>query len=271
MTRAPNLPASNLPVTRHGFTRDGLALSYLDFGGPAERTLVCLHGRSGCARNFVPLAQALGGTFRIVALDQRGHGWSGHSADGSRAAFVADAATLIRRLDCGPVLLLGHSLGGVNAYQTAARHPDLVRALVVEDIGCRFGPPEAEESWPTRWATLDQFLAFMQATPIGINRLLLDSLHEFDDGWGFRFSDENYRPMRQALTGDWSADWAAIACPVLLLRGETSWALPADEAARMAALNPRCELQSFDAGHVIHDDRPAAFAAALRDFFGRHG
>ena len=270
------IPAPGHPGRRQYLERDGLRLSYLDFGGPAERTLVCLHGRSGNARNFVPLQQALaqttpGDDYRIVALDLRGHGWSGHSDDGSRDAFIADAAALIRHLDCGPVLLLGHSLGGVAAYQTAARHPDLVRALAVEDSGCRFGPPPEEESWPTRWASLGQFLAFMRSTPIGMNPLLLDNLVEYEDGWGFRFSDDNYRAMRQGLTGDWSDDWAAIRCPLLLMHGSQSWALDAAEAARMAALNPRTELHTFAAGHVIHDDRPAEFAAVLRDFLARHG
>lgn len=261
-------------TTRHFFTRDGVRLSYLDFGGPETsggEILVALHGRSGCARNWVPLARALAPQWRVVALDQRGHGWSDHSSDGSREAFIADAAALIERLAAGPVVLLGHSLGGVNAYQLAARRPDLVRALIVEDIGCRFDPPQPEESWPLRWQTLDEFLAFMRSTPIGMNRLLLDSLHEFEDGWGFRFSDENFRPMREALTGDWSEDWAAIACPILLCRGSQSWALSEEEADRMAQLNPRTRLKIFDAGHVPHDEQPGAFADTVRGFLSAGG
>ncbi|MFB5682344.1 alpha/beta fold hydrolase [Paenibacillus terreus] len=34
-----------------------------------------------------------------------------------------------------PVVILGHSLGGVNAYQFAAKYPAFVRALIIEDIG----------------------------------------------------------------------------------------------------------------------------------------
>lgn len=257
-------------MSRRGYLqRDAVRLSYVDFGGDGA-LLACLHGRSGCARNFAPLSRALAPEYRVIALDQRGHGWSDHSDDGSRDAFVGDAAAFIESLKAGPVLLLGHSLGGVNAYQLAARRPDLVRALIVEDIGCRFGPPQAEESWPLRWDTLDDFLAFMRSTPIGMNRLLLDNLVEYEDGWGFRFSDENYRPVRQALTGDWSEDWAAIRCPILLLHGATSWAVTRAEIDRMAALNPRCEVKIFDgAGHVPHDEQPAVFAAAVRGFLAR--
>lgn len=256
-------------TTRHSLRRDGVELSWLDFGGDGH-LLVALHGRSGCARNWVPLARALRPDWRVIALDQRGHGWSSHDHDGSRATFIADTAAFIRHVQaqtgCGPVALLGHSFGGVNAYQTAARHPDLVRALVVEDIGCRIAPPPQEESWPTRWATLDEFLAFMRSTPIGMDRYLLDSLFEFEDGWGFRFSDENFRPARAALTGDWSAAWAAIACPILLVHGRRSWAVTTEEIERMARLNPRTQLAMFDAGHVPHDEHPAAFATVLQGF-----
>ena len=258
-------------TSRHSFSRDGVELSYLDFGSPEKQrgaVLVALHGRSGCARNWVPLARALAPHWRIVALDQRGHGWSSHEHDGRRETFIADVAAFIAHLDCGPVALLGHSFGGVNAYQTAAHHPDLVRALIVEDIGCRIALPAAEESWPTRWETLDEFLAFMRATPIGMGRLLLDSLHEFEDGWGFRFTDANFAPARAALNGDWSADWMTIACPILLVHGRRSWAVSTGEIERMARLNPRTQLRLFDAGHVPHDEYPDDFAAALRGFLG---
>ncbi|WP_298725038.1 alpha/beta hydrolase [uncultured Ferrovibrio sp.] len=254
------------------FTRDGVRLSYVDFGGDDDAPLlIALHGRSGSARNFAPLAQKLRPDWRVIALDQRGHGWSDHGEDRSREAFIADAAVLIRYLNRGPVMLLGHSLGGVNAYQLAARHPDLVRALIIEDIGCRFGEPAPEESWPLRWDTLDQFLAFMQTTPIGMDRLLLDSLVEYEDGWGFRFSDEWYKPVRAALTGDWSDDWAAIRCPILLLHGSKSWAVTREEIDRMVALNPRTELTVFkECGHTPHDEQPDAFATRLKAFLLRH-
>ena len=108
----------------------------------------------------------------------------------------------------------------------------------------------------------------MRSTPIGMDRYLLDSLQEFEDGWGFRFTDENFLPARAKLTGDWSADWAAIACPILLLHGRKSWAVTTAEIERMAKLNTRTRVEIFDAGHVPHDEQPEAFATAVRDFLG---
>lgn len=253
-------------------SRDGVKLSYVDFGGPAEKTLLALHGRAGCGRNYAPLAQALRADWRVVGMDQRGHGWSDHAADRTRAAFIDDAAAMIEHLACGPVILMGHSFGGVNSYQLAAKRPDLVRALIIEDIGCRFAPAKPGISWPLRWETLDQFIAFMQTTEIGVDRYFLDSLVEYEDGWGFRFSDAWHEEARANLVGDWSDDFAAIRCPILLLHGTESWAVKREEIDRMVGLNPRVQLHVFEgAGHVPHDERPDEFIRVLREFLRGHG
>lgn len=48
---------------------------------------------------------------------------------------MADAAAVLEYVGLGPAVVVGHSLGGVDAYRLAARRPDLVRAVAVEDIG----------------------------------------------------------------------------------------------------------------------------------------
>ncbi|MFI1815224.1 alpha/beta fold hydrolase [Streptomyces sp. NPDC020422] len=58
----------------------GRRLSFLDFGG-SGRPLLALHGHFGEGRTFADLARGLGDSWRIVALDRRGHGFSGRSPD----------------------------------------------------------------------------------------------------------------------------------------------------------------------------------------------
>ncbi|SFU69521.1 alpha/beta fold hydrolase [Alicyclobacillus macrosporangiidus] len=144
-------------MERHFFEANGVKLSYLDFGGPSTRTLVALHGHFGTATTFADLARGLP-EWRVVALDQRGHGWSDHVAEEAygRDNYVQDLQIFIEaELGGSPVVLLGHSLGGVNAYQLAARKPALVRAMIIEDIGAEI---HDDQSWlkklPSRVPTL---------------------------------------------------------------------------------------------------------------------
>ena len=72
--------------------------------------------------------------FRVVALDLRGHGKSSTPAGGYEPRQLAgDVAALIRHLGCGPVVALGHSLGGVVVSALAVEYPDQVAAVVHAD------------------------------------------------------------------------------------------------------------------------------------------
>ena len=125
-------------MQRHNFQHDGLNLSYLDTGG-VDETLVALHSHWMEGQTFDSLAAALAPGWRVIALDQRGHGYSGHAATYMREDYLGDIDALLAHLGISRTVLLGNSLGGVNAYQFAARHPDRVRALIVEDIGTVIG------------------------------------------------------------------------------------------------------------------------------------
>ncbi len=68
---------------------------------------------------------------RMIAVDLPGHGAS-HSRPGASVdEYAAAVAELLIALDCGPVVVVGHSLGGSIAIALAARHPTLVRGLVL--------------------------------------------------------------------------------------------------------------------------------------------
>ncbi|MFJ6928007.1 alpha/beta fold hydrolase [Streptomyces nigra] len=117
---------------RAALTLDGRRLSYLDSGGPGH-PLLALHGHfSARAAPSPPLAQALLPRWRVVAPDRRAYGFSDRGPDFSREGCIADATALLTHLGLERPVVLGHSLGGVNAYQLATRHPGLLRALVIE-------------------------------------------------------------------------------------------------------------------------------------------
>lgn len=259
----------------------GLSLARIDFrpdgsrpGAEDATPVLALHGHFGRARAFAPLAAALAPAYRVIALEQRGHGHSDRGeGDFSRDAYVADAAAFIRGLGLGPVIVLGHSMGGVTAFQLAARHPDLVSALVVEEGGALNRRPEVAHpvldvrDWPRRAATLDALRRGIEARGIPDAGYFLESAVEHPDGWGLLFHYDDMMASQHALIGDWWADWLGSTCPALLVHGVHSFVLPTTMARRMAARRPHTELRELEGcGHWVHDDAPAAFAATVREF-----
>jgi pimeloyl-ACP methyl ester carboxylesterase len=154
--------------------RDGVRLAWHDLGGTDHAALL-LHGLAGHAGEWAATAHWLRPRYRVIALDQRGHGASErHPADVSRAAYVADVVAVIEELRLAPVVLFGQSLGGHTALLAAAARPDLVRALVLLDAGPGGPDPEAParigtwlDSWPVPFATRQAAIEFLGGGPVG--------------------------------------------------------------------------------------------------------
>jgi esterase len=251
---------------------DGRGLSYLDFGGDG-RVMLALHGSFGRGAIFRRLAADLRGQVRIVAPDQRGHGYSDCGGGFSRDEFVHDAAAFLRRLGLGPVVVLGHSLGGITAYQLAAHHPELVSALIIEDVGPVMCQPRIEHSvldvrgWPRSAATRQELERLILAQGVPDAGYFMQSAVSDGDRWRLLFDWDQMMDVQEGGIGDWWADWLGARCPALVLRSGHSTLLPADLAREMVARRPRTRLVEFPhAGHWIHDDDPDGFAHTVAAF-----
>jgi len=108
---------------------NGLNLYYETHG--SGRPLVLLHGGLGSGEMFGPVLPTLAEHHRVVAVDLQGHG---RTADIDRLLDVRlmadDIAALIDHLGLEGADVVGYSLGGGVAWQTAIRHPEKVRRLV---------------------------------------------------------------------------------------------------------------------------------------------
>ncbi|WP_432924066.1 alpha/beta fold hydrolase [Microbispora sp. CA-135349] len=108
---------------------DGVEL-YVVVDGPedAEVTMVFCHGLSMCLDCWQDQRTALAGRARLVMYDQRGHNRSGRGAAGS-ATIAQLGRDLHRILDevvpVGPVVLVGHSMGGIAIMALARAHPEM--------------------------------------------------------------------------------------------------------------------------------------------------
>jgi esterase len=100
-------------MQRLSFTHEGVTLSYLDAGGDG-RPLIALHAYWMEAGTYASLAAALAPGWRLISLDQRGHGFSDKPADLSWDAFMGDLSAFLAHLDIDePLVLAGNSHGGL--------------------------------------------------------------------------------------------------------------------------------------------------------------
>jgi pimeloyl-ACP methyl ester carboxylesterase len=168
-----------------------------------------------------------------------------------------------------PAALLGHSLGAINAYQFAARHPERVTALIngegCAELGLDGSNPLAfvlnlpEGTCPSREAFVAQlgpFAPFFES-----------AVREQPDGtWGLHFHPKDICDSEDQVHGDHWADWTGSACPTLLIRGAEGGGLPAEQAAQMAARRPGTRLVELGTDHFLYANDPVGSADAVRDF-----
>lgn len=131
-----------MPLLLHGFTDHRINTGEIEIGysvGPDNGpTLLLLHGATSRRDGFMNVVEPLSKNHRIVTMDQRGHGYSGHTPGHyQREDHVRDIKFILDNVCKEPSILWGHSMGGGNAASTTADHPDLVTALVLEDAGMR--------------------------------------------------------------------------------------------------------------------------------------
>jgi len=134
MTEAVNVFRMR-PMSHH-FEVNGLRLHYLDWGEGPSQNLFLLHALTFNAHNWDDFAKDVSNRYRVVSIDFRGHGESGHATDGySLEKYAADVQAVARHLNVRTFHLAGHSLGALVGIRLAATQPKLVSKLVLVDGG----------------------------------------------------------------------------------------------------------------------------------------
>ncbi len=267
-------------VTDRFVTLNGLRFHYRDWGDPTAPPLVLLHGVTGHARTWDTFAAAMASRYRVLSLDQRGHGESDWADDYAPERRVEDLAAFASELSLQEFSLLGLSMGGICAYGYAAKYPERLRKLVIVDIA-----PELETSGMRRigegFAQRNEFddpeeavAQSRAANPLApvdaVRHRVLNNLKQRDDGrWTWRH-DPNVSGVARGPRLDPEPVWAslrAITCPTLLIRGAESDLLGRAAAERMTREIPNCTLVEVPgAGHSVPLDNPAGFLSAAGAF-----
>lgn len=252
----------------------------------APRTLVAWHGLARHGGDFSALAHRLGPDWRVIAPDTPGRGLSSWSQTPDKhylyAHYMTIAVAVLDHFELDAVPWVGTSMGGLLGMRLAseAQYTGRIERLMLNDIGPALSP-EALTLMAAYFAQSHHFKHFSELerelrthyASFGITseavwrQLVHDSARRLPDGsWTFHFDPRIGEQFANDTPRDIWADWQAIRCPLMLLRGADSTLLTRDTVAQMHAL--QSSLISYEAkgcGHAPMLDR-ASQVEPLRHF-----
>jgi pimeloyl-ACP methyl ester carboxylesterase len=285
-----------LPPTRTAHV-NGTVLSYRDSapGGAAADpapALILVHGRFGTLDFSNELFTFFSAERRTIAYSLRYHHPNAQVEDGevySAALHAADLAALIQALEAGPATILGGSYGGLVALETARRHPQLVRALVLAEptaLGLFYGTPlgdsllrEAEASRAVVRAQFErgEVEAAVQAVLSGEAPAtggsgwdgLSPAAREYFVAQAFSVQRELSAPAAAWIPPLSCTDLTPVRMPTILIRGERTGPLFHQTVDALAGCLPHAQQAVIpDAGHCVTCDNSREYLEVVRTFLG---
>jgi 3-oxoadipate enol-lactonase len=242
-------------------------------GGP---TVLMLHGIGGGHLAFAPQVESLATAgYRAVAWDMPGYGHSAPIEPYTFKGLAQSCIGLIEALQCGPIVLLGHSMGGMVAQEVVARRPDLVRRLVLCGTSPAFGKPDGD--WQQafiaeRTAPLDAGQTMAQLAETLVPRMvgggaLPEGVRLATHCMGLVPAATYRRALECLVTFDRRANLPNIAVPTLLIAGEQDRNAPPAVMKKMAEAIPHSSfLEMKGVGHLQNLEAPDDFDGLLLNF-----
>ncbi|MDA0366783.1 MAG: alpha/beta hydrolase [Proteobacteria bacterium] len=265
-------------------TRNGLALHFRSYGPEesARTPVLCLSGLTRNSRDFHALATHLAAERQVICLDYRGCGRSDRDLDYMNYQVNNDAADVVDLLDGTSVkaaIFVGTSRGGLVTMTLALSRPDLIAAVVLNDVGPAvrsggrgkvgkyFDLPYAYPDWDAACAA---FRAWSEKTTPGLSdaqwmdRARATFVETRDARVRFDFDPK----MGDAYRGrtnpphSWAKFEALKDKPILSIRGAWSGILTAETVEEMRQAKPDLQAATIpNRGHTPLLDEPESLAA----------
>jgi len=236
-------------------------------GGPP---ILLVHGWACDSDDWIWQIPDLAKRHTVYAVDLRGHGHSSVPREGYRGTdYANDLSRLIAALGCGPVVVVGHSLGGYIGVHLAVEHPEDVLALVCVDPA--YAPsiaapdPSGLISALRSEACYDVMQQFFAAFAVADTPAHLTTWHQR------RLLTVPQHVISESIAGmltddvpDLDADMLRRrSCPTLTFfrsAADSAW----EDAA--AGSGPGTTVTWSEAGHWLHQEKPAEFNAVFEDW-----
>ncbi len=271
----------------------GLHVHVVEWPGPADQTILLHHGFLDQARSWDPVAEALAKRCRVLAVDARGHGDSGWIGQGGYYYFqdyVFDLTDALDALVRGPVILAGHSMGGLVCSLFSGTFPDRVKALIsIEGAGPPGLQPADAPFLMAEWISgvrttarlegaralsgVEEAAQRLQITNPRISEsfalhLAVHGTRKAEKGGGvvWKFDPVHRTRSPQPFYLEQArAFWLRVTAPALLVRGGLSpfrW----ETAENRECIPSARRIEIPGAGHMVHHEQAAGLAEAILGF-----
>ncbi len=263
---------------------NGLHLHYVEYAepSPGATTMLMLHGLTSAWGGWRRVAEHYATRYRVIALDQRGHGDSEWApADHYRTAdYMSDLEQFVDALGLERFVLVGQSMGGHHTIAYTARHPDRVICAIANDIPpaiARAAEVDRAAQYPggrhRTFATVEDWIAPRRETsPLtpewAHQQMARETLRAVDGG--FQPKHDPSAPLHWEPEDLWD-EARTISRPILFIRGGRSQVLDAQTLQDMDMAIPTARSVTLEqAGHSTYLDMEHEWLAAADAFLGAH-
>lgn len=241
------------------------------------KPLLILHGFLGMGDNWKTLGNKFAEAgFQVHLLDLRNHGRSPHSQEMNYKIMAQDISEYCTRHNLKNIFLLGHSMGGKVAMQTAGAFPDLVEKLLIIDISPKYYAPHhqqimeglttLDEAKPTSRSDAEELLEkFIKDD--GTRLFLLKNLYWKTKGeLALRLNLEVLKDKIEEV-GKALPSKMHFEKPTLFIKGAKSGYITKDDENLILHHFPNAEIVSIPgAGHWVHAEKMPEFYSEVMRF-----
>jgi len=254
-TDSPAVP----PAEKHGFLDINGIKIYYEERGKGFPTVLLHGGTSTIEGSFSRQISELAACARTIGIEQVGHGRTQDRDEPfSYDRMVDDTASLLSALDVHQADLIGFSDGGIVAMKLAAKHPSLVRRIVVS--GANMRSSEKFREWAQRTSGAELAKKFPAPIRERYERLSPDGPAHWAVVVG------KAKDLWATPTILEAADLASVSAPVLVMAGDKD-TIPHEQTIEMFRALPKAQLFIVPAtGHDTFIDSAAVVNPVLKGF-----
>ena len=253
-------------------------IAYEDHG-KGDVPIVFLHGIGGNTDSFRKQLDGLSKLQRVIAWNMPGYGASKLIEPMTFATLSEKLISFLTSLDIQSVHLVGQSIGGMIALETACVRPEFVKTLTMIGSTSAFGGRDEsfKDSFVTaRLTPLDKGKSLPELAgvfvpeimgPIASNEAVQAAIASMA-----AVPEQTYRDVIRCLvTFDRREQLTGLKMPCCLIAGQMDTNAPSKTMVRMSEKIPNCVFHEIQgAGHLVNLEAGEKTNSILEDFFTRH-